>query len=141
MLALPDVRVVGYGRRINAHRPHAERAVCDETTAIILDLEPIARSLIRDLAVAFARDNRLVQLLTAGRGTMGSPDTMAALDQLERSVVTSGALRIELGDGQAEALAEELDEARVEPESCAVGVCDLLAMPGYHYCAAHEGLR
>lgn len=129
------------GRRINATRPHAERIVDEDQSVIVLDLEPIGHSLVRDIARAIAADNRLAQLLAVGRLPIAHPDAVAAEHALLRTLRAAGVLQLEISDAQAEEIAEELDVARVEPEQCEIGSCDLLAQPGHSgYCQWHSEL-
>jgi len=129
------------GRRISATRPHVERIVDEDQSVIVLDLEPIGHSLVRDIARALAGDNRLGQLLTLGRLPIAHPDAARVEVEIMRTLRAAGALQVEISDAQADELAEELDAARVEPEQCETGSCDLLAQPGHSgYCQWHSEL-
>ena len=125
------------GGRINASRPVAERITEGHESVVILDLAPIATSLVRDIAQALARADHLVPLITVGRGRAGDAGQTEAMESLVRTLVDAGALQVELGDSQASELSEELEASAVEPELCEIGSCDLLAAPGWSYCRWH----
>ena len=130
-------RAPALGRRVNAIRPHAERVIDEYDSVVILDLSPIGVSVIRDIAHALARDERLTQLITIARSRHSDPEVADAQAAILASLIKAGALQIELSSIQASELSFELDEASVEPEVCEVGSCDLLASVGHAYCVYH----
>lgn len=129
-----------FGARINANRPTAELVIDRENSTILLDLEPVFDALLRDVCRSLARANRLMKLITIGRSSLLDPEHEPAMRAVLDILRDAGAMTIELGGSQADELAEELDEASIEPKVCLAHTCHWLVNPhiSKDYCPAHE---
>jgi len=110
--------------------PTVERIVDGEVVEVLLDLAPLAETILRDMARALTgrHDSDLADTIVA------ELLTSRASEWAHRSAT---AWQVALPLHIARRLADEIDEASVEPEACEVGSCDLLASVGHAYCVYH----
>lgn len=114
--------------------PTVERIVDGDVVEVLLDLAPLAETILRDMARALTgrHDSDLADTIVA------ELLTSRASEWAHRSAT---AWQVALPLHIARRLADEIDEASVDPVGCAVGACDAIAIPGSWYCAPHEDAR
>jgi hypothetical protein len=104
-----------------------------------LDLEPVAVTLLPDIARALAQAHILGSLHVLGTLRVGHPLYAETLGKITDALRTRGALTVQLHPAAAEALSADLWEAKDEPPlTCACGdytdnadrVCDPCREPG-----------
>lgn len=112
---------------VNGVAPQAARVVDGGYYAVALDLEPIAVSLLTDIACAVHATKDTWRLVALARLDPADPDRARHLAALTVAVRRTGALRPLISGAAAEQLAAELDDAAAEPGWCEVGGCDRYA--------------
>jgi hypothetical protein len=125
----------------NGTTPTAEAVVDGPDHSVLLDLGPVASSLLGDLARAVhdrpgaGSGTALVVL-----GNVPPSDWMYAhsLATLTRDPRVMAALQVLITPPAADALAEQLSAAAVEPDPCARSGCDNLADRRDGLCAPHR---
>ncbi len=106
------------GGLTNAVAPTAERVIDGETYAVMLDLNPIATSLLVDLAHALQQSKSTWRLLCLAIMHPGTADYVRDLAVLTADPGVQAALRPLLHPTGAEDLSDALYDAYGEPSTC-----------------------
>ena len=106
---------------VNFHRPTADAILDGPYQYVGLNLEPVAASLIRDMVKAPIVRGCLAELIRMAKDNPPSlldSEYVQVVNELVRRLSRDGALTVVLDLDQAEGLAGDLDNARIDRTEC-----------------------
>ena len=115
----------------NAHRPTAHQIIDGEHHLVGIDIDAHARELAKALVETIRREPSLLTALASHAGSTTPTTERPVAKTVDRIVAgwrLAGETTILLDPGQAEDLAEDIDAASVEPETCLRSTCSMLAV-------------
>lgn len=116
--------------------PTATPVVTNTTHSVTLDLNGIADQLIPAISRALHNRHHRWRFRLIGMMPPGSDHYLKHLQALTTAPGIQDALCIDLHPDDADILADELEEASIEPELCIHGD-EKYAAPGFDLCADH----